>query len=109
MVSSCYGATELAVSLQPQDAGSIPGLVGIQYCGVGHNCGSDLIPGPQTLYAMGQPKKKGKKEKKERKNYHLMKFLLWLSGLRTQYSVCKDTDSIPGLAQWVKDLMFLQA
>ena len=29
---------------------------------------------------------------------------LWLSGLRPQHSVHKDTDSIPGLAQWVKDL-----
>ena len=30
-------------------------------------------------------------------------FLLWLSGLRTQHSVCENTGSIPGLAQWVKD------
>ena len=36
-------------------------------------------------------------------------FLLWLSRLKTQYIVCDDTDSIPGLIQWVKDLALLQA
>ena len=32
-------------------------------CGVGHNCGLDLIPDPGTPYAAGQPKKKKKKKK----------------------------------------------
>ena len=32
-----------------------------------------------------------------------LEFLLWLSGLRTQYSVSEDAGSIPGLAQWVKN------
>ena len=36
-------------------------------------------------------------------------FPLWLSGLRTQHSVHKDVDSIPGLTQWVKDPALLQA
>ena len=36
-------------------------------------------------------------------------FPLWLSGLRTQHSVCEDADLIPGLAQWVKDQVLLQA
>lgn len=31
-------------------------------CGFGHNCGSDLIPGPGTPYTMGWPKKKKKKK-----------------------------------------------
>ena len=31
-------------------------------------------------------------------------FLLWLSRLRTQHSVSEDVGSIPGLAQWVKNL-----
>ena len=30
-------------------------------------------------------------------------FLLWLRGLRTQHSIYEDVDSIPGLAQWVKN------
>ena len=40
-------------------------------CSSGHNCGLELIPGPGTPYATGQPKmkkkQKKKKEKKERK------------------------------------------
>ena len=36
-------------------------------------------------------------------------FPLWLSRLRAGRSVCEDADSIPGLAQWVKDLALLQA
>ena len=38
-----------------------------------------------------------------------MEFLLWLSRLRTQHSVCEDVGSIPGLTQWVKDLILQQA
>ena len=33
-----------------------------------------------------------------------MEFPLWLNRLRTQHSVHDDVGSIPGLAQWVKDL-----
>ena len=31
------------------------------------------------------------------------KYLLWLSGVRTQYCLCEDGSSIPGLSQWIKD------
>ena len=34
---------------------------------------------------------------------------LWLSRLRTQYNVCEDVSSIPGLTPWVKDLALQQA
>ena len=34
---------------------------------------------------------------------------MWLSRLRTQHNVCEDAGSIPGLAQWLKDLIVPQA
>ena len=36
-------------------------------------------------------------------------FPLWLSGLRTQHCFCEHLGLIPGLAQWVKDLVLPQA
>ena len=36
-----------------------------------------------------------------------MEFPLWLSGLRTQHSVCEDVGSTPGLTQWGKDPVLL--
>ena len=39
----------------------------------------------------------------------VLEFPLLLSGLRTQHSVCEDAGSIPGLAQWIKNLVLLQA
>ena len=39
------------------------------------------------------------------KKYLLMDFLLWFSRLRTQHNVHGDAGSIPGLNQWVKDLV----
>ena len=34
-------------------------------------------------------------------------FTLGLSGLRTQHSLREDVGSIPGLAQWIEDLVLL--
>ena len=34
---------------------------------------------------------------------------MWLSGFRTQNSVCEDGGSVPGLTEWVKDQALLQA
>ena len=34
-----------------------------------------------------------------------MEFLSWLNGLRTQHSIDEDVGWIPGLAQWVIDLV----
>ena len=36
-------------------------------------------------------------------------FPLWLIGLRTQHSLHEDAALIPGLAQWVKDPVFLES
>ena len=41
------------------------------------------------------------------KNEALSKFLLWLSKVRTLRCLCKDAGLITGLAQWVKDLLWL--
>ena len=56
--------------MQLWDAGWFPqpghGGLRIQHCcscDIGHNCGSDLIPGLGTPYAMEWPKKKKKKKK----------------------------------------------
>lgn len=59
--------TGLVVSLERWNSGSIPARqvrLRIQHChscGLGGNCSSDLIPVPVTPYAMGQPKRRGKK------------------------------------------------
>ena len=33
---------------------------------------------------------------------------MWLSGLRTRYSLCEAVGLIPGLIQWIKDPAWLQ-
>ena len=67
--SSCCGVAELVASLQCQDESLIAGRVQwvkrTQHCcscSLGHNCISDLIPGPGTPCAVGWPRKKIKKE-----------------------------------------------
>ena len=66
--SSCCSTTGSAASWEHWDAGSSlarhSGLRIQHTCGLGHNCGSDVIPGPGTPYAPGAKKKK--KKKKER-------------------------------------------
>ena len=44
------------------------------------------------------------KEKTDKK-FMTWEFPSWLSRLRTQHSVHKDVGSIPGLAQWIRDLV----
>ena len=43
------------------------GIWGCCSCGLGCNCGSDLIPGPEAPHATGKPKKKKKKKRKKEK------------------------------------------
>jgi len=38
-------------------------------CSLGYNCGSDLIPGQGTPYALGQPKKRGGKYCKKTQSF----------------------------------------
>ena len=86
-------------SLELLDTASIPAqhsgfrIWCCRSCGLGCNCGSDLVPGLGTPYSVGQPKKK-KKKKKE--------FIVaqWVKNLTSIY---EDLGLIPGLAQWVKD------
>ena len=57
-LSSHCGALRSAVPLHCQDADLILGLA--QWDKGSNNCGLDLIPGPGTPYASGQPKKENK-------------------------------------------------
>ena len=56
-------------------------------------CGLDLIPGPGTPYAPGQPKKK----KKDVGGVPIV--TQWVKNLT---SIQEDSGSIPGFAQWLK-------
>ena len=49
-------------------------------------------------------------EEKVKEKYYkeVGEFPLWLSRLKTWSCLCKDAGSIPGLAQWVKDLVLPQ-
>ena len=38
-----------------------------------------------------------------------LEFPLWLSGLGIRHGLCEDVGLIPGLVQWVKDPVLLQA
>ena len=71
-------------------------------CGVGHNCGLYLIPGPGTPYATGQPEKKKTKQTKNQKNEEkaLNRGAAETNPTRNHQVV----GSTAGLAQWVKDL-----
>ena len=46
---------------------------------------------------------------KQKLHIRIEEFLLWLSGLKTQCDLHQDAGLIPGLTQWVKDLVLLQA
>jgi len=62
------------VSLESWDTGSIPS----------NTCGLDLIPSPETPYAMGQPKKRIRKKKR------------WKAGLSDLYCTqsCNDRTEV---------------
>ena len=85
-------------SLEHWDAGLILAWhSGLRICcccsyGVDHNCGLDLIPGPETPYATGKPKNKTKQNKtKQNKKtieiiimFHLLNYILG----QVSYSSC---------------------
>ena len=105
-------------------AGSILGLAqgsGVAMsCGVGqsHSSGPALLRLWRRLaapilplaweppYATGATLKRPKKKKRERENYP-MDFLLWRSGSAVSWEHW-NVGWIPGLAQWVKDLVLPQ-
>ena len=55
----CLGSTRIQVPSPARHSGLR--ILHCLSCGLGHNCGSDLIPDPGTLYALGWPKRKKKK------------------------------------------------
>ena len=59
---------------------------------------------PGEMLVVMRPRILRLNETNEILNIKFLEFPLWLSGLRTQHSVRKDSGSIPGLTQWVKDL-----
>ena len=65
-------------------------------------CGFSLWPGNFHMWWM-QLKKNKKGGIAQTRCGGLSGVPLWLSRLRTQHTLCEDTGSIPGLAQWVKD------
>ena len=87
-----------AASLEHWDAGFDLWHSGLRIsrccgCSVGHSCGLDLIAGPGTLYAKGQPKKK----KREQTYVCRPNKSKWDSSLSsTTYSQICDT----GLIMW---------
>ena len=59
-VASLY---RLGTASIPNPAQSVKRIWCCHSCGVGHNWGSDLIPGPEIPYATRWPKKGGEKNK----------------------------------------------
>ena len=73
-----------------------------------HSCGQDSEGGrePRTLQYPGKAATRGWEEEV---TGTLLESSLWPSGLQTQSCLCEDVCGIPGLAQWVKDPVLLQA